>query len=277
MANATNDFTWNEENVNNLAKNVASEHRKLRPLLTLHGKPGWTTNVIGHKIIFNNTKTEQFISVQAQNLTPVILSCELRLGEEHFGDDGMALENSVKQAALNIAQAEDAVILLGSEAKEKLKTLGVTHKNLESQSGIFPNNLDVHVPKDQSVLDSIVQGMLKLENDGRSRKYAAVVSLNLLQQASRRRVNAPDTELTEIRNLQDMMPNGFVQSRFLDGRKGLVMSLSGDSVQLAVPVDISVQLKKVEEEAFIRVYEHIRLVINITNAIVPLQEITEIQ
>ena len=64
MANGSK-FTWNQESVNNLVHDAASEVRVVRPLLKLYGKQdGYTTNIFGHPI-----KGASTLSIPATNLS----------------------------------------------------------------------------------------------------------------------------------------------------------------------------------------------------------------
>lgn len=273
MANGDNQFNWDsyKENVNNLAKEVAKDHRTMRPLFKLYDgiQGGWTRNIVRNKI---NTENH-LISVSndtSQNLTPAVLTCDIKIEQEQFGDMA-ALNRAVKEASYQLAKAEDAVILLGKLLDEKL--LGpVKVKHLKVQEGLVKNKMPTPLSSEQSVADSIRQGFQTLIRNGRKGNFVAVVSEELYTQATKGRENATDTEYSEF-NKVIIQEGGFHYSEALDGRTGVMMSLSGESIMIAIPMDISVQLLKVEGDAFLQVVEQICLVIDIGNAVVPLENV----
>ncbi|SFE80945.1 encapsulin [Nitrosomonas sp. Nm166] len=276
MANGSLEFNWDayKESLNQLAYDVAKKNRKIRPLLTLYGEQGkWARNIIQNKVI---SQPSLAISIEEQNLTPITLSYTVPLPENFFSNPIEALGNFVTIAARKIANAEDAVILLGKNAKERLSLYGVNASYLEKQIGLLDTALEL--PPNQSVSESVREGMSELLRNGCVGDYAVVVSDALDKQARTRNQVTHTTELEEMRNL--VTEERFILSSALEGRTGVMMSLSDNGIKLAVPVDISVQfvsLQLVEGtiQAILRVVEQIRLVIDIPEAIVPLRPIND--
>jgi Encapsulating protein for peroxidase len=126
MNNNASKFTWNQESLNKVVHDAASEIRVVRPLLKLYGKQGaYTTNIFGHQIKASQQDKGSPLSIPInQPLTPVILSCDFTLEREQFSDAD-ALNTLAVEAAYRVAAAEDAVILLGEDAQYFIERLGV--------------------------------------------------------------------------------------------------------------------------------------------------------
>jgi hypothetical protein len=156
MANGNNGFDWDahRDHLHKLAHDIALAHRVMRPLLTLYGEQGkWTRNIFRNVVVAAEEESPT-ISLDDQNLTPVTLSYDFTVERELFGDRNV-LEQHVKLAASRIAAAEDAVILLGKEAKGRLNRVNAKH--LDQQSGLWhpaPNTM----PAKRSVADSAREG-----------------------------------------------------------------------------------------------------------------------
>jgi uncharacterized linocin/CFP29 family protein len=263
MSNSTNKFSWNQDNVNKLVHDASTDIRVVRPLLKLHGKQGnYTQNIFGHRVVLQ----EDGLTIpDNQNLTPVILSCDITLQQERFSDED-ALNTLAVEAAYRVAAAEDAVILLGGEnAQDFIQDLGVTAEveQLKAQKGLLSEKEVSKV--EQPILDSIVQGIAELQNKNRLGRYAAVVSLDLFQQAMKPRQNPFDAPIYEIRPL--LIENGFRQSQALPKKTGVIFSLNGDGLKIAVPVDTSVEFVEEKKDVYLQVVEQIRLVVDVPEAV----------
>jgi uncharacterized linocin/CFP29 family protein len=264
-------FTWNQNSVNSLVHDAALEARIVRPLLKLYGQQGgYTTNIVGHQIKGSQQdKDKSPLSIPInQFLPPVILSCDLTLQQEQFSDED-ALNALSVEAAYRVAAAEDAVLLLGGDAYGFIEKLGVKadRNQLATQIGLFPKGSKPL--GDRPILDSIVGGIAHLQKAGRIGRYAAVVSLELYQEAMKPRTNAMDAPIYEIRPL--LIEGGFRHSQVLTGRTGVIFSLNGDGLKIAVPVDTSVEFIEERKDAFLQVVEQIRLVVDVPEAVVALQ------
>jgi uncharacterized linocin/CFP29 family protein len=236
----------------------------IRPLLKLYGKHGaYTTNIVGHGVTPGSP-----LSVEInQNLTPVKLSCDIKIKQAQFSDAEDTLNTLVVEAAYRVAAAEDAVILLGTGAENSLKRLDVSAECLSQQTAISSEPLP-QLPEGRSILESIIDGIRDLQGKGRLGSYAAIVSLDLYKEAMRPRQNAFDAQIYEIRPL--LIEGGFRPSQALEGRVGVIFSKSGDSVKIAVPVDTRVEFVKEEKDVILQVVEQIRLVVDVPKAVVPL-------
>lgn len=266
-------FTWNQEAVNTLVHDAASQVRVVRPLLKLYGKQGaYTTNIFGHQIKGCSPDDGSPLSIPInQCLIPVTLSCDFMLQQEQFSDED-ALNTLAVEAAYRVAAAEDAVILLGLDAQPFIKRLCVKadEDQLADQqkTRLLPKGTKSLVDG-RSILDSIVLGIADLERNGRIGRYAAVVSLDLYQEAMKPRTNAMDASIYEIRPL--LIEDGFRHSQFLPKRTGVIFSLNGDGIKIAVPVDTSVEFVEEKKDAFLQVVEQLRLVVDVPDAVVALK------
>ena len=264
-------FIWNQESVNSLVHDSANEARIVRPLLKLYGKQGaYTANVFGHQISDSSRAAGSPLTVPIhQCLTPVVLACDFTLHQEQFSDED-ALNALAVEAAYRVAASEDAVILLGANAEPFIKSLSVTadEEQLAAQAGLLPKGAKP-LGDGRSVLDSIVQGIADLERNGRIGRYAAVVSLDLYQEAMKPRTTSMDAPIYEIRPL--LTDGGFRHSQALPKRTGVIISLNGDGVKIAVPVDTSVEFVEEKKGVLLQVVEQIRLVINVPKAVVALK------
>ena len=269
MANGTSKFTWNEESVNNLVHDAAIAARVVRPLLKLYGQQGaYTSHIAGHQI--KRDKGSPLSIPINQCLTPVILSCDFTLRQEQFSS-AEALNALAVYAASLVAAAEDAVVLLGKHARPFIDNLGVKADSdqLQEQIGLLP--IGAKSVKERSILDSIVGGIADLAKMGHIGRYAAVVSPDLYDEAIRRLPNAMDRPIDEIHPL--LIEGGFRSSQSLVDlkRTGVIFSLNGDGVKIAVPVDTSVEFVEEKKDVFLQVVEQIRLVVDVPEAVVALR------
>ena len=141
MNNTASKFNWNQDSANNLVHDAAIEVRVVRPLLKLYGQQSaYTTNIVGHPIRNGQQDKGSPLNIPInQFLTPLILSCDIRLQQEQFGDAD-ALNTLAVEAAYRVSAAEDAVILLGKDASCFLDKLGgkANREQLAAQVGLLP-------------------------------------------------------------------------------------------------------------------------------------------
>jgi uncharacterized linocin/CFP29 family protein len=143
----------------------------------------------------------------------------------------------------------------------------VNAENLDQQMGLFPDS--EHPPTvEKTILESIIQGIKELQANGRFGKYAAIVSLDLYQQAFKPRQNAFDAQIYEIRPL--LVEGGFIYSQAAPEKTGVIFSLAGDSVKVAVPVDACVEFVEEKKDVTLRVVEQFRLLVDVPQAVVAL-------
>src|SRR5262245_10599390 len=280
-----NSFNWDQsrwDTINQLVHDASKEMRLIRPLLKLYGKQGdYVSTIAGHGLTVEPDKP---LSIDShQNLKPVKLSCEFKLSQEQFYDED-AVHTLAIEAAYRVAQAEDAVILHGNSevTKQFLKSLNVV-ADLQDQIGLFqtpklpPEQLPwprlppppAPPPDGESILDNLVQGIKDLQEKGRYAKYAAIVGLGLYEQAMRPRGGRTfSAEIYEIRLL--LVENGFVYCPAAPDRAGVIFSLSGDGIKIAVPVDTRVEFVEEKKDVTLQVVEQIRLLVDIPQAVVGL-------
>jgi uncharacterized linocin/CFP29 family protein len=181
-----------------------------------------------------------------------------------------------------VAQAEDAVILRGADAKTFLDTLNVQadEEQLSRQPRLLPETAqDVNwqqsrqssnTPLQNYITESILHGIRKLQKNGRYSKYAAIVGLELYEESMRPRGGrAFSAEIYEIRVL--LGENHFLHCPALEPRQGVIFSLVGDGIKIAVPVDARVELVEEKKDVTLQVVEQIRLLVDVPAAMVALQ------
>lgn len=266
MANGSNKFNWAPERwrrINTLVHDEAARSRIVRRALTLFGdSDGYADSIVGHEV-----SAEPPFSIRAgQSLVPVELAVDFQLVPEQFTQELTATALATRAANL-VGMGEDAVLLLGSEAKGLLEQLHVTERNLDLQKGLFgPSPVPVVAT---SILESILEGIKVLRTDNHHGEYCAIVSPDLYQEAFKPRTNTLDAPIYEIRPL--LKEGGFLYSPAAPPRTGVIFSVGGRLIDIAVPVDAVVELTDEEQgKAFLRVVEQFRLRVNDPTAAVAL-------
>jgi len=267
-----NSFMWHQDrqqSINRMVWEAAKDIRVIRPFLQLYGKQGeYATNIIGHQV--NAGKGGRPLSIDInQNLTPVKLSCDIQIHQEQFKDED-TLHTLAVEAAYRVAAAEEAVLVLGKSAGDFLDRLSVTAENLDQQTGLFPANPPTL--GNTTILDSIVQGIKDLQANGRFRNYVAVVSPDLYQAAMKPQQNIFDAQKYAIEPL--LMEGGFLYSQAAPEKTGVLLSLSGDSVKLAVPMDTCIEFVEEKKDVFLQAVEQFRLLIDVPEAVVALKDLS---
>ena len=284
-----NGFNWDQgrwNSLNQVVHDASREMRLIRPLLKLYGTQGdYVRTIAGHQV--NNGlpaqpgQPRQPLSVDVnQNVVPVKLWCEFRLRQEQFYDEDTATSLAI-EAAYRVAQAEDAVILLGADAAGFLTGLNVQMDpgQLEGQQSLLlgiPPKVDrpppgsSNSPSQNYITESIIQGIRELQRNGRYSRYAAIVGLKLYEDSMRPRGGrAFSAEIYELRVL--LGENRFLYSPALPDRGGVIFSLSGDGIKIAVPVDARVELVEENRDVTLQVVEQIRLLVDVPQAAVALR------
>lgn len=286
MENGNNNrLNWTEARwttINNVIHEEAALLRKARRddgaslqgsgrVFTLFGEQnGFVTDVAGYKI--DTVKPGKPLSMSAgQNLVPAKIWVNFQLSPEQFNnkDENIAMALSTKAAYL-VALAEDYVLLHGAAAADFLDKLNVSYdeSTLKLQVGLFSQaQKQVHKP----VLDSIIDGIRQLRDRNHHGEYCAIVSPDLYQEAFAPRHNTLDAPIYEIRPL--LKKSGFMYSPAAPPKTGVVFSLGGRTIDLAVPVDARAELDDEEKGvAILRVVEQLRLRMNDETAVVSLGE-----
>lgn len=282
MVNGNNNrLSWTEARWTDINKVIHDEVALLRKarrdeganlqgsarFLTLFGQQnGFVDHVVGYKV--DDAQAGKPLSISAgQSLVPATIWVNFQLSREQFNDENVATALATK-AAYRLALAEDHVLLHGAAAASSLDKLDVSYEYLNLQSSLFRRGLK---PVGKPVLESIIDGIRQLREKNHHGEYCAIVSPDLYQEAFAPRHNTLDAPIYEIRPL--LKKSGFIYSPAAPPRTGVVFSLGGRTIDLAVPVDASTELDQEEKGiAIFRVVEQIRLRVNDDTAVVSLGE-----
>ena len=237
-------------------------------ILNLFGEQNdFVNDVAGYKV--DAVTPGKPLSICAgQSLVPAKIWVSFQLSPEQSKDENIAMALATKAAYL-VALAEDYVLLHGADAADFLDKLNVSYEDtLRLQTGLFSQ---AHKQVDKPVLDSIIDGIRQLRDRNHHGEYCAIVSPDLYQEAFAPRQNTLDAPIYEIRPL--LKKSGFMYSPAAPPKTGVVLSLGGRTIDLAVPVDARAE----EEEkgrgvTILRVVEQLRLRVNDETAVVSLGE-----
>jgi len=177
-------------------------------------------------------------------------------------NDEEALQTLALFAAADVAQAEDAVVLLGAEAGPFLKKLEIEldqPSELEKQEGLFEKQQKEVV---KPVLDSILEGIETLQKRGQFGDYYAIVSPALYREAYTNQKTPMDAPIYQIQPL--LAKDGFLFSEAAEGKRGVIFSLARGTINLAVPMDTYVERLTDDDKGQprFRVAEQMRLVVD---------------
>lgn len=264
-----NTFTWNPDQLNALVSTQAAALRVIRQALKPIGTQGtYVDTVPGHRVSRGKVLTVQ----TNQHLQPLLISRHFSLFKEQL-NDADALQTLALYAAADIAQAEDAVALLGADAGQFLANLQIElspTSGLGQQDGLFDRGQGEVAPG-KSILDSILGGIEKLRTSGQLGDYYALVSPTLYREAYTNQKTPLDAPINQIQPL--LADSGFLCSEAASGRRGVIFSLARATINLAVPVDIYVERLPDDGNGLpqFMVAEQIRLVIDDPGAKEPLK------
>jgi uncharacterized linocin/CFP29 family protein len=202
-----------------------------------------------------------------QTLVPLKIWSSFQLSKQQYDDEPVAAVLASKASYL-LALGEDHVLLFGKKAKDKLDKLGLRYEYLDEQAGLITPGYEV--AGDKPILDAIIEGIEELRTSNHHGEYCAIVSPDLYRQAFAPRNEAMDAPIYEIRPL--LKKHGFTYSNALEPRTGVIFSLGGHTLDMAVPVDARAELEDEKEVVILQVVEQIRLRVNDATAIVPLGE-----
>lgn len=220
-------------------------------------------SVTGHKVVL--TKEGRLSIPAGQDLVPVKIWVEFELDQPQFKNANVAMALATK-AAYHIALAEEYVTLLGANATLFLDRMNVSYEYINEQAGLFgKGNYQV----DKPILDSINDGIKELRDRNHHGEYCAIVSPELFREAYAPRNNTLDAPIYEIRPL--LRKTGFLYSPALTGKTGVIFSLGGGTLDMAVPVDIRVESDPEKQgKAILRVEERFCLRVNDDSAVISL-------
>jgi hypothetical protein len=195
-------------------------------------------------------------------LQPLQISRHFFLHKEQAADS-LAVNALISFAAADIAQAEDAVILLGAEAAPLLERLHIDlndPEELRAQQGLF-HHQQAQVAR--PILESVLEGIKTLRERGQSGDCYVVVSPELFEEAHTNRHAPFDAPIYQIQPL--LASDGFLYSEAAPARTGVIFSLARNTISLAVPMDTFVDTSlpnDSEGRPRFAVAEQIRLVID---------------
>jgi hypothetical protein len=265
--------TVNQDEMTALARAQADKLRVVRRAIKPVIGHAYVDSVPGHKVNRGSAPLWE-MSVRPQHLQPLQISRHFVLYPEQ-SSDFEALRSLITGCAADLAQAEDAVILLGPAARDLLKnTLHVTfdfENELEKQERLWRGEDEY---KNQSILDSILGARKTLQKKGQYGEYYVIVSLQLYEEAYKPRAGTSPTDAPIYQILPLLANNGFLYSDALGGKSGVMFSLARGTISLSVPMDIWVDPSLSNDEEGrprYKVGEQFRLVIDDTDARVDLR------
>lgn len=259
--NGANGFNWNDDRWDTLIKGVTKKYRVVRRVLPLFGDSGRYVETVPINT-FAAPRPGALASQPGQPLVPVEISIELDLSAAQFDDYQVTL-GLVTRAATLLARAEDEVLVRGAQAN--LTNLGVLAQNLGAQDPALMTNLPP-APIRQPILDSILAGITTLQTNNHHGEYCVIVAPDLYQEAFRPGAAAADAPIHQIRP-RLRQEHGFLYTPALPPGHGVIMSLGGHTLDIAVPMDATLEF--VEEQrgrATLRVFEQFRLRVISLNA-----------
>jgi hypothetical protein len=213
-----------------LAQEQAGKLRVARRALSPVIGQGFVPSVPGHRV----TKGSSLSVRPNQNLQPLQMSRRFFLHREQVGDS-LTLNALISFAAADIAQAEDAVILLGAEAEPLLQRLHIDladPEELRAQQGLFHHQ---QPQVERPILESVLGGIKTLRERGQSGDYYVIVSPELFEQAHTNRHAPFDAPIYQIQPL--LASDGFLYSEAAPAKTGVIFSLARNTISLAVPMD----------------------------------------
>jgi len=250
-----------------LAQSQANKLRVARRALSPVIGQGYVASVPGHRV----TKDKTLSVKPNQNLQPLQLSRQFFLHKEQANDSN-TVNALITFAAADIAQAEDAVVMLGAEADALLQKLNIKMDNpdeLKQQVGLFSKG---HAKVKDPILESVLGGINTLQGRGQIGDYYVIVSIDLYKEAYTNRVAPLDAPVYQIQPL--LAANGFLYSEIVPLKTGVIFSLARNTISLAVPMDTFVDASlpnDSEGRPRFAVAEQIRLVIDDPEAIAELK------
>jgi uncharacterized linocin/CFP29 family protein len=267
--------------------------RVVRPTLPLFGDQTQDPNSIP---LYTFDPVSLQINSSA-HVPSVRISREFVIDSDGFGDEGIGAF-SAERAAEKVAAAEDALLILGATAEKRLGSLGVKvdegAATLKSQQGLF---VDSKAIDGDSLYDTIVTGMAKLQDSYPNATYCVIVSPALWAEA----VALLDSNGTTLRSIIEelLRPSGsrwdaapvssggagnggagngaqstdnrlFRSSRALDDRNGVIfvcrqdgsMLNFGGVIDIAVPCEAAVAYVSQNSSITLRVEERVKLRLN---------------
>jgi uncharacterized linocin/CFP29 family protein len=230
------------------------------------GKSSYESTVQSFKLAPGNP-----LRIQPSNtLAPVKISLPFVLAQQQFDDQVLAGRLPLRPAS-DLAFAEDAILLHGSSAVDIFKKLnfdiGDEDKTLDQQEGLFKEP-PKPIAKEKSIVDSILEGLQKLQSNQQHGPYCVILSPDLHREAM---TPIGDSGMARIAPILPQLREGGVRfSEAAPERTGVIFSLGGAAVDMPIPWDAHVECRKVEGDATFVVVEQFRLRINDPRAVATL-------
>ena len=227
--------TINQDEMTILARAQADKLRVMRRALKPIIGHDYVDNVSGHKVTAGKAPLWEMSIRPNQHLQPLQISRYFVLQREQFSDFEVQ-KALITRAAADIAQAEDAVILLGRRAapllRDRLHVI-FDEDELQKQEGLWrPAEVD------RPILETILAARKALQDKGQYSEYYVVVSSDLYQEAytplgGRGAADAPIYQIWPV-----LAKDGFLYSDALGEKSGVMFSLARGTISLSVPMDI---------------------------------------
>jgi uncharacterized linocin/CFP29 family protein len=270
MSNGTYDLKWGQDLAAKITPQIKPEVDKIRvarPLIPI--VPGTSRYEATIPSLTLDPGPPLSIPV-SQTVATVRISLEFLLKQEQFPDE-VAMSRLALRAGSDLATAEEFIVLHGKDAaaflaKQKIP-VSDDNKTLKLQDGLFltpPNP----IPQNKLIVDSVLEGIQKLEDDRQYGPYCVIVSPDLHREGMTPIAGSGLTQISPI--LPRLRENGFQPSTAAPNRTGVIFSLGGAAIELVIPWDAHVECRKVEGDATFVVVEQFRLRINDPRAVVTL-------
>lgn len=254
----------NQEQMNALAQAQAAKLRVARRALPSVIGHNYVDSVEGHQLADPNAIE---MSVRPnQRLQPLQISRRFVL-QRGQANDTHTLKALITRAAADLAFAEDAVILHGPDAADRLRNvLHVTFDDAElpePDARLLPAGAPNIGGGANDLLNSITAGIGVLQDEGYYGNYYVIVSPSLYRDAYRNREAPMSAPIYQIQPL--LANNGFLSSGVIVERRGVIFSLARETISLAVPVDTYVDRSlpnDVDGRPRFRVAQQFRLIVD---------------
>jgi hypothetical protein len=269
MNNEVYDLRWGQELASRISGQIKSEIGRIRanpPLIPIvPGSSQYEDVVQSYRVDVG----PPFSIKPNSKLTPIKFSSRFLLAQQQFPDELLATRLALRPAS-DLAFAEDAILLHGKRAVQRLAGLNIVDENgtISEQEGLFDSK-PTPIPANKDVFESIREALELLQKNQQHGPYCVIVSPDLHREA----ITPVGTGTTPRINpiLPQLREHGFRFSEAADPRTGVAFSLGGGALDIAIPYDAHVECRKVEGDATFVVIEQLRLRVNDRRAVVPLQ------
>jgi uncharacterized linocin/CFP29 family protein len=253
-----NGTTLTPDQMTALAQSQATKLRVARKVLPPVIGNGYVGSVPGRRV-----HKGPVLGVRPNQHLPAMQISRHFVLQREQNNDSNTVTTLINFAAADIALAEDAVVLLGSEAAHILHRLHIKLDNedeLQHQEGLLRKE---HPHVDQPILDSILDGIRTLRERGQNGDYYVIVSPDLYEEAYKNKHSPLDAPIYQINAL--LANQGFLYSEATPPKTGVILSLARNTISLSVPMDTYIDTSlpnDADGRTMLAVAEQFRLVIN---------------